>query len=100
VLEDQREYSSELGQERLELEIPEIRAQVVLLLHQSGRDLIPRDSDPGDGLDDWVHSSWSPSSSQMGAICCWNSGCMRGCAVHCPHHSFLVPEMICDRHKC
>ena len=41
--------------------IPDVWIRIVLVLYQDG---IPRD-----GRDDWVHSSWSSSSSQMGAIC-------------------------------
>jgi len=51
-----------------EADIPDVLARIVRYLHQDGRYLIPTDSSSiasGDGVDDWLHPSWSSSSSQM-----------------------------------
>ena len=65
-LGDRCEHGLELGRD---LDIPDVRIRTVLVLHHDG---ILRDSASiasGDGLDDWVHSFWSSSSSQVGVVC-------------------------------
>ena len=62
MLGDQCEYDSEMGQERWELNIPDVRVAIVPALHQDGRYLSPSDSSSttsGGAVDDWVHSSWA-----------------------------------------
>jgi len=52
VLGDQCEYNSELGRD---LKLQDVHARIVLVLHQDGRYLIPKDSFSvalGDGVDD------------------------------------------------
>ena len=54
-----------------EIDIPDVRARIVLVPHQDG---IPKDSSSiasGDGVDDWIHPSWSSPSSQMAIDGLW-----------------------------
>ena len=57
-----------MRQKRWEVGKPGVRILIVLVFYQ---DEVPRDPASvasRDGRDDWVHLSWSSSSSQMGAI--------------------------------
>jgi hypothetical protein len=63
VLGDRSEYDSELRWEN----IPDVLARIV---DHDGGDLIPNDSSSiasRDGIEDWVHSSWSSSPRTVGA---------------------------------
>jgi len=74
VLGDQCEYNSEIsGEERLEIDIPDVLAQIVPVQNQDGRDLIPRDSSSIASRYGWAHPSWSSPSSQMAIDGVWTS---------------------------